>query len=232
MNEDLESLPIEVLLERTQTNVTPDNTEAIRAADIAIRKAVSTGDDLHLGVAARQRGIRAELAGLSLDTVRSWFDLSREALSSDDSKIKRELIATDLLEGRALTHRIETAGALGSLALGARTYFDAAEKELAKQHKIGKPWDRYGTMSARHYSIYESMNGSAARAAGLAATGIWRAIRAENEGTPESHIGFVKKQLLANSAAGFLAISKVAYKLPPVAEKRHRFALWLLGGKQ
>ena len=226
--EELHGLSVEELLKRTQTNVTGDNFEAMEAARLASLNTTNLKD---IGVAARQRAIRAALAGFSMDIVQGWLDISREAFRSDDPKMKRETIATDLLEGRAYAHRIETAGAIGEMAIKARNGFTAAENTLSEQHKFGSRWDRFGTMNSRHFSTFESMNGSGVKGASLAIKGTWRAIRAQKEGTPESHLAFVKKQLLVNAAAGFLAVSKLANKLPQVADKRHQFALWLLGGK-
>ncbi|MGH7237193.1 MAG: hypothetical protein ACREGF_01515 [Candidatus Saccharimonadales bacterium] len=50
-------------------------------------------------------------------------------------------------------------------------------------------------MLARHQATHEAMNGDALLAGRVAASGIWRAVRASKEANPrDEHLQFVKKQ--------------------------------------
>ena len=228
MNRDeLMNLPIQQLLEKTQSNVTPNAREGFEIAKIAYELAETP---IEKGTAARQAGFRAEQANEIPQVVQGWFDTSRSALSSDEPRIKRELIATELLTGRAAVLRIERLGAgIMGLAEKAHDAFERGENILQEQHVKGTPWDRYGTMLSRHYATHEAMNGTASFAATTAFLGIWRAVRAEKDGTPESHAPFVIKQLAMNAAAGMLAISKPFARISKVSSARHKLASKLLG---
>lgn len=215
------------LLVQTQTNVTPDAAEGFAIAQIAFERAV---DPIEKGTAARQAGFRAEQAGVAPQVVQGWFDNSRAALSSDDPQVKRELIATELLTGRALALRIERMGSkVVELAAAASAAFERGEIMLQEQHAKAQPWDRFGTMLARHRATHEAMNGSAGNAAITATRGLWRAVRAKKEGTSEDHKAFVVKQLTANAAAGALAITKPLARISKVSGVRHKLAGKLLG---
>lgn len=228
MNRDeLMNLPIQQLLEKTQSNVTPDAREGFEIAKIAYELAQTP---IEKGTAARQAGFRAEQARETSEVVQAWFDNSRTTLSSHDPHIKRELIATELLTGRAAALRIERLGAgIMGLAEKAHDAFERGENILQEQHVKGTPWDRYGTMLSRHYATHEAMNGTASFAAVTAIRGVWRAIRAEKEGTPENHLAFVAKQLGTNAAAGMLAISKPLARISKISFARHQIASKLLG---
>ncbi len=221
------SLPMAELLARTQTNVTPDANEGFDIAKAAYELAETP---IEKGTAARQAGFRAEQAGETPQVVQYWFENSRTALSSDDPQIKRELIATELLTGRANALRIERIGSkVLELATSTNEAFQRGETILQEQHTKAQPWDRLGTMLARHRATHEAMNGKASFGATTAIRGLWRAIRAEKEGTPEGHRAFVVKQLGMNVAAGFLAISKPLARISKVSSARHQLALKLLG---
>ena len=122
---------------------------------------------------------------------------------------------------------------MGSKVVGLVTAADEAfqrgEAILQEQHLKAQPWDRFGTMLARHRATHEAMNGKASFGATTAARGIWRAIRAEKEGTLEGHRAFVVKQLGMNAAAGVLAVSKPFARISKVSSARHQLALKLLG---
>jgi hypothetical protein len=228
MNKDeMMSIPVPELLVMTQTNITPDASEGFAIAQFAYERADTP---IEKGTAARQAGYRAEQAGESPQVVQNWFDKSRDTLSSDEPQMQRELIATELLTGRAMTLRIERTGSkakdLISAAAGA---FQRGEEILQAQHTKNRAWDRFGTMLARHRATHEAMNGKATFAATTAIRGLWRAIRAEKEGTPEAHITFVAKQLGMSAIVGALAVSKPMESVPKVTSVRHKLALQLLG---
>jgi len=231
MNLDkFEHLTIAELLEQTQTNVTEDPIEGFIIATYAYEKAKTP---IEKGIAARQAGFRAEQANESPEIVEEQFQKSRQELSSNDPLIKRELIATELLAGRALALRIEkTEQRIGNLVMTASKAFENGEDLLKEQHEFGQHWDRFGTMLARHRATHEAMNGSASFATIIALSGIWRAIRAKNTGTPEEHKIFVKKQVQVNLASGLLAISGVVNKTTFIQDKRHKLALKLLEGNK
>jgi len=221
------SLPVGELLALTQTNITPDASEGFDIAKVAYERAETP---VEKGTAARQAGFRAEQAGETPQVVQEWFDNSRTTLSSDDPQIKRELVATELLTGRANALRIERVGSkVVELITAADEAFKRGEAILRAQHAKAQPWDRFGTMLARHRATHEAMNGKASFGATTAIRGIWRAIRAEKEGTPEEHRDLVVKQLGMNAAAGMLAASKQFARLSKVSSDRHQFALKLLG---
>lgn len=228
MNRDeILSLPVAELLVRTQTNITPDASEGFDIAKVAYERAETP---IEKGTAARQAGFRAEQADETPQVVQDWFENSRVALSSDDPQIKRELIATELLTGRAHALRIERMGSkVVELAKSASEAFQRGETILQEQHTKAQPWDRFGTMLARHRATHEAMNGKASFGAATAIRGLWRAIRAEKEGTPEGHRAFVVKQLGMNAAAGVLAVSKPLARISKVSSARHQLALKLLG---
>lgn len=220
-------LPVAELLALTQTNITPDPIEGFAIAQVAYQRAETP---IEQGTAARQAGFRAEQAGEASEVVQTWFDNSRAALSSDDPKIKRELVATELLTGRAMALRLERLGSkVVELATAADGAFQRGEAILQDQHTKAQPWDRFGTMLARHRATYEAMNGQASFAATTALRGIWRALRAEKAGTAEGHRAFVVKQLGMNAAAGALAVSKPFDRISKVSSARHQLALKLLG---
>lgn len=224
---ELMSLPVAELLARTQTNITPDASEGFDIAKAAFKRAETP---IEKGTAARQAGFRAEQAGESSQVVQDWFENSRTALSSDDPQIKRELIATELLTGRANALRIERIGSkVVELITSADQAFQRGEAGLQEQHIKAQPWDRFGTMLARHRATHEAMNGKASFGATTAIRGLWRAIRADKEGTSEDHRAFVVKQLGMNAAAGVLAISKPLARISKVSYARHQLALKLLG---
>ena len=225
--EELAALPIEELLRRTQTNVTPDPVDGFEIAKIAYGLAETP---IELGTAARQAGFRAEQADRLSSEVGHWFFKSRTALESDDPAIQRELIATNLLHGRAMALRTERLGeyAIAEVAL-ASSAFAGGERILQEQHRRGSTWDRFGTMLARHRATHEAMNGDASFAAATAARGLWRAIRAEKESTLREHKSFVVKQLGVNAAAGVLAITRPMARITRVATARHHLARKLLG---
>lgn len=221
------SLPVTELLARTQTNITPDANEGFEMARLAYELAETP---IEKGTAARQAGFRAEQAGETPQVVQDWFENSRTALSSDDPQIRRELIATELLTGRANALRIERMGStVVELVTSADEAFERGETILQEQHAKAQPWDRFGTMLARHRATHEAMNGKASFGAATAIRGLWRAIRAEKEGTPEGHRAFVVKQLGMNAAAGVLAISKPLARNSRISSARHQLALRLLG---
>jgi hypothetical protein len=225
--DEMMSLPMAELLARTQTNITPDPSEGFDIAKVAYERAETP---IEKGTAARQAGFRAEQAGESPQVVQDWFENSRTALSSNDPQIKRELIATELLTGRANALRIERMGSrVVELATAADDAFQRGEAILQEQHTKAQPWDRFGTMLARHHATHEAMNGKARHGATTAIRGLWRAMRAEKEGTPEGHRAFVIKQLGMNAAAGMLAVSKPFARISKVSSARHELALKLLG---
>jgi hypothetical protein len=228
MNRDeLLSLSVSELLARTQTNTTPDASEGFGIARVAYERAETP---IEKGTAARQAGFRAEQAGETPQVVQEWFDNSRAALSSDDPQIRRELIATELLIGRANALRIERVGSrVGELVTAADEAFKRGEAILQAQHTNAQLWDRFGTMLARHHATHEAMNGKASFGATTAVRGLWRAIRAEKEGAPKDHRAFVAKQLGMNAAAGMLAVSKPFARISRVSSARHQLALKLLG---
>jgi hypothetical protein len=228
MNRDeMVSLPIAELLARTQTNITPNAGEGFDIAKVAYDRAETA---IEKGTAARQAGFRAEQAGETPQVVQDWFDSSRTALSSDEPQIKRELVATELLTGRAFALRVERMGSkVVELATEADEAFQRGEAILQEQHAKAQPWDRFGTMLARHRATHEAMNGKASFGATTAVRGLWRAVRAEKEGMPEGHKAFVVKQLGMNAAAGLLAVSKPFAWIPKVSSARHQLALKLLG---
>ena len=224
--EDLAAMSVEQLLEQTQTNVTSDPAEGLAIAQYAFERAKSP---ITLGTAARQAAIRAEQAGESQDVVDTWFGKSRDALSSNEPGIRRELIATELLTGRALSLRIERLGSVAvNLASQASEAFERGEAILQEQHIRGKAWDRFGTMLARHRATYEAMNGDAGFALATSIKGIWRAVRAKSEGTPERNLPFILKQVGMNAIASTLAISKPLSRSSKIADARHQVALKLL----
>lgn len=225
--DELMSLPMPELLARTQTNITPDAKVGFDIAKVAYERAET---EIEKGGAARQAGFRAEQAGEAPQVVQEWFDNSRTALSSDELQIKRELIATELLTGRAFALRVERMGSkVIELASTADEAFQRGEAILQEQHAKAQRWDRFGTMLARHRATHEAMNGKASFGAATAARGLWRAIRAEKEGTPEKHSAFVVKQLGMNAAAGVLAVTKPFERIPRISSARHQLALKLLG---
>jgi hypothetical protein len=220
-------LSVTELLTRTQTDVTPDANDSFYIAQVAYERAET---QVEKGIAARQAGFRAEQAGKAPQVVQDWFENSRNALSSDDPQIKRELIATELLTGRANALRIERMGSEAlELATLADDAFGRGETILQEQHIKTQRWDRFGTMLARHRATHEAMNSKASLGAINAARGLWRAIRAEKEGTLQEHNVFVVKQLGMNAAAGILAVSKPFVRIPKVSTARHKLALKLLG---
>lgn len=226
-SEEIMNLPLAELLVRTQTNITPDAGEGFEIAKVAYDRAQTP---IERGTAARQAGFRAEQAGEAPHVIQEWFDNSRSALSSNDPQVKRELIATELLTGRASALRIERMGSkVVELATSADEAFQRGEVILQEQHTKGQAWDRFGTMLARHRATHEAMNGKATFGATTAIRGLWRAIRANKEGTPEGHKTFVIKQLGMNAAAGMLAVSKPLARIPKVSSARHQLALKLLG---
>ena len=215
------------LLAMTQTNITPDASEGFDIARAAYKRAETP---IEKGTAARQAGFRAEQAGETPQVVQDWFESSRTALSSNDPQIRRELIATELLTGRANALRIERVGSkVVELVTSADEAFQRGETILQEQHVKGQLWDRFGTMLSRHRATHAAMNGKASFGATTAIRGLWRAIRAEKEGTPEGHRAFVVKQLGMNAAAGMLAVSKPLSRISKVSSARHRLALKLLG---
>lgn len=225
--DEMMSLPLAELLARTQTNITPDASEGFDIAKFAYERAETT---IEKGGAARQAGFRAEQAGEAPEVVQEWFDNSRAALSSDESQIRRELIATELLTGRAFALRVERMGSkVVELISIADEAFQRGEAILQEQHTKAQSWDRFGTMLARHRATHEAMNGKASFGATTALRGLWRAIRAEKEGTLEKHSAFAVKQLGMNAAAGMLAASKPFERIPKVSSLRHQLALKLLG---
>lgn len=228
MNRDeMMNLPLADLLARTQTNITPDASEGFEIAQVAYERAETATER---GTAARQAGFRAEQAGATPQVVQQWFDASRTALLSDDPQIRRELIATHLLTGRAFALRVERMGyKVVELVAEADKAFQRGEAILQEQHTKAQPWDRFGTMLARHRATHEAMNGKASFGATTAIRGLWRAIRAEKQGTPEGHRAFVVKQVGMNAAAGMLAVSKPFARISKVASLRHQLALKLLG---
>jgi hypothetical protein len=178
----LMALPMPELLALTQTNLTPDPTEGYGIAQFAFGRAETPTEK---GTAARQAGFRAEQAGEKPEVVQHWFGQSRVELSSDDPLIKRELIATELLLGRAMALRIQRIGSHTiELIQIADQAFERGESILQAQHVKGASWDRFGTMLARHRATHEAMNGSAVMAGISAARGLWRALRAERQSTP------------------------------------------------
>jgi hypothetical protein len=225
--EEMLKLSVPELLGRTQTNVTPDAGEGFDIAQFAYERAETPAEQ---GVAARQAGFRAEQARETPQVVQDWFKKSRDAFLSNDPPLERELIATELLTGRALALRVQRMGSKAvELATAADEAFERGEAILQKQHTKAQPWDRFGTMLARHRATHEAMNGKASFGATTAMRGLWRAIRAEKEGTPERHSTFVIKQLGMNAAAGVLAVSKPLARIPKVSSIRHQLALKLLG---
>jgi hypothetical protein len=228
MNSDeIMRAPVSELLERTQTNITPDAGIGFYIAKIAYERAETP---IEKGMTSRQAGFRAEQAGESPEVIQNWFDRSRIALSSDEPHIQRELIATELLTGRAIALRIERMGTkVVDLVSVADEAFHRGEAILQAQHTKAQPWDRFGTMLARHRATHEAMNGRATFGAATAIRGLWRAMRAEKEGTPEAHRAFVVKQLGMNVVAGALAVSKPLERVPKIAAARHKLALKLLG---
>ena len=223
----LMSLPMPELLAMTQTNVTTNANEGLAIAQVAYERAETP---VEKGTAARQAGFRAEQAGETSQVVQDWFAASRAALSSDELHIQREPIATELLTGRAMALRIERMGSkIVGLATAADEAFQRGEATLQAQHVKGQPWDRFGTMLARHRATHEAMNSKAGFGAVTAMRGLWRAIRAEKEGTPAEHRTFVAKQIGMNAAAGMLAVSKPFAGISKVSSARHRLALTLLG---
>ena len=221
------NIPLVELLAMTQTNVTRDASEGFDMAMVAFERAETPTEK---GTAARQAGFRAEQAGESPEIVKNWFENSRTALSLDAPHIQRELIATELLTGRAMALRIER---MGSKVIGLVTVageaFQRREAILQAQHVKSQPWDRFGTMLARHRATHEAMNGRASSGTVAAMRGLWRALRAEKEGTPEAHTAFVMKQLGMNAVAGALAVSKPLERVPKIASSRHKLARKLLG---
>ncbi len=228
MNRDeILSLPVAELLAMTQTNITPDASEGFDIAQVAFALAATP---IEKGTAARQAGFRAEQADETPQVVKDWFEKSRAALSSDDPQIKRELIATELLTGRANALRIERMGSkVMELVTSADEAFEHGEAILQELHTKTQPWDRFGTMLARHRATHEAMNGKASLGATTAIRGLWRAVRAEKQGTSKGHGVFVVKQLGMNAAAGVLAISKPFARISKVSTTRHHLALKLLG---
>ncbi len=229
--EELRNLPVPDLLTLTQTNVTRDPNQDYTIATLAYELAETPAQK---GIAARQAGFRAEQANKGDAVVEVWFNNSRAALTSDEPPIRRELIATYLLEGRAFALRVarrdpSRATKAVTLAGKASLAFEHSEMILQEQHKHGRSWDRFGTMLARHRAAHEAMNGRAGLAATTAMHGLWRAVRAKRQGTPEPHVAFVAKHVTTNALAGILALSKSLEKLPKVATLRQRLALRLLG---
>ena len=224
---DLAGNDMAELLRLTQTNVTLDDKEALGIAEYAYGRAE---DPVSLGTAARQAMIRAEQAGASPQVVEGWLLKSRAALSTDQPAIKRERIATELLNGRVLGLRIERLGAkaVAWAIEDARASFATGEQILLTQHRTGGSWDRFGTMLTRHRATFEAMNGSGVFAAATALRGIWRALRAENEGIPEKQLRFVTKQAGMNALAGALAVTKPLAIIPPIKQYRHKAALKML----
>lgn len=220
-------LSIPELLVRTQTDITPNAAKGFEIARVAYERAETP---VERGTAARQAGFRAEQADESPQVVQRWFESSRAALSSNDPEARRELIATELLTGRALALRLERTGSkVGEPVMAASEAFQRGEATLQEQHSWAQPWDRFGTMLARHRATHEAMNGRASFGATIAVRGLWRAIRAKKEGEPDEHRAFVVKQCKANAAAAVLAASKPFARIPKVSSARHKLVLKLLG---
>lgn len=226
-NSELYAKPVAELLRLTQTNNTPDANEGYAIAQVAYERADNPIDK---GVAARQGAFRAEQAGMPVEKIEDQFNKARSALSSDDPDVRRNLVAVDILTVRAYTLRQERLGKIiGSLAVRSNQASLEGEAILDEQHKFGRSWDRFGTMLSSYRSIYESrVNNRALTAAAVAANGIWRAVRAKNEGTPDSHLKFMVKHVGINAVAGTLALSKPLEKLPFGTKLRHKAALKIL----
>lgn len=226
----LTELPVRELLFHSQTDQTKDAVEALEIAAAAYDKsraevADGSNDVTAPAEAAAKAGFRAEQADLGIEAVRAWFDRSHVALRDADTdtfqhgtRIIREGIATDLLEGRTYTLRNAKSDTHDtSLAADASAAFARADKEVRLQHMFGRPWDRYGTMLSRHRATGEARNWDLPRrrVAGIAAGGVWRAIRAKRENVSEpgpkdrkEHIRFVGKQAVLNVAAGVLGVTR------------------------
>jgi hypothetical protein len=226
----------------SQTDVTSDPQLGLQYAaaayDAGLRPEIAAADPTLAGEAAAKAGFRAAQADLSLAQTGHWFMRSYEQLddsASPDIAKRRERIATLALEGRSwglrlLRHAISEP----QLAGGGSAAFASGEDLLQEQHQRGKRWDPYGTMLARHRATFEAEFGSAPLAAKVASQGLWRALRARQETAnspagPLKHAKFVGKQLLMNTAALSLAVSRPLNVLPKGKGLRRQLALKLLG---
>ncbi len=223
------------LLAQSQTNITPNPEEGLPIAAAAYDSAIidfradPETDPTAPAEAAAKGGLRAEQLGQSEQEVAKWFDLSYSAFAiarantiQQDTRILRELTATYLLHGRTFALRAtRTDCPSQTLMNDASRMFSFAEREVSGQHMFGRPYDRYATMLSAHRATHESRNSETYRrsALGMAATGMWRAVRARTENPSEpipdekwqrraTHAKFVGKHLLLNAAAGGLAVGR------------------------
>lgn len=233
--------PVRELLRRSQTNVTADpelGEQYAAAAYDKARQAESGSDTTAAGEAAAKAGFRATQAGKSAQHIGDWFLRSFGALRGDELPYSREVIATYLLHGRSLAlralHDWENARGSSRRVACARTEFEGAEFLLEEQHSHGQRWDRYGTMVSRHHATFEAVFGHRQTSADIALGGMWRAIRAHRENASTvagliQHAKFVGKQLLMNTAALGLAVTKPNKQESHWARKHRAFAAKMLG---
>ena len=235
-----EYLTVRDALRLSQVDVTPDPNQGLWIATAAYRLAqdpeIRLTDPTALGEAAAKAGLRAQQAGRSSEVVSDWFEKSIDALTGLDDRSKRELSATYMLQGWSLSHQLvrktidNQSGRYPKLNRQASEAFENNEEILKNQHVRGEKWDRYGTMSAKHRAAFEATFGRANLAATTAIRGMWRAIRAEDEGEPtEKHRAFVKKQFLGNLTVGLLVVARPLDSIPIANAQRLKLARKMIG---
>jgi hypothetical protein len=251
-NAQFADMSVRDLLHKSQTDQTRDPTLGLQYATEAYKRSLAeiaegSTDVTAPAEAAAKAGFRAEQADLGIHVVETWFARSHMALrdANEDTfqygtRIVRESIATNLLEGRAFSLR-NTKSDLhwNGLAVDASKAFARAEREVFGQHMFGQPWDRYATMLSRHRATGEARNWNIPRhrVAGIALGGVWRAIRARRENVSEpapkdrtEHIKFVGKQALLNAAAGTLGVTRPRLPNTRYDTVHKKAARWLLHG--
>lgn len=223
--------PIRDLLRKSQIDVTPEPLLGERYAAAAYDRAsrnnnLGTDFGTAAGEAAAKAGFCATQAGKPDEHIEAWFQRSKSALAGPGEARERERIATDLLHARSLSLRAVSDPNSrrqwdneGTQEHAASWRFEYADFFLKRQHVRAKTWDRYATMTSRHWATHEAVFGHRNESAKIALDGVWRAVRAHKEkpdDSPEAsrldnftkHVKFVGKQVLANTTALALAVTQ------------------------
>lgn len=239
-------LPGRELARLSQADVTPDPRLGLEYGRAAFYKGIEEmdNDPSLASEAAAKVGFRSSQIGEPVVEVDQWFTLAHMLLP-DTPSVQRERIAIDLLHGRALglmaLHADDPSGERRRLFISATAAFNSSEFAATAQHKSGTGWDPYATMLSRHHATVESIkpDGKTSPAAQIALTGISRALRSrfETANTPDvsllkkipAHVKFVGKQVLMNTVALSLALSRPFDRSPRIGQARQSIAEQLLG---
>lgn len=231
--------------------MTADPEQGLRFAavayDIAQWPVNRQGDPTAAGEAAAKASFRSQQLGRDPATCNDWLERTLNALPGNSNLMRRERVATLLLDGRGRAVRLLREYTSGQQVTEAEVSelhifgsFALAERTL---RQVGDRRDPYGPMLDRHRATIEAVlpnMSDAPLAARLALRGMFRAVtsRRESANTPSDsgpstmakHARFVTKQFSMNGLALALAASKLLGKRSQrIDTYRRSVALRMLG---